>query len=310
MEKKELLKHIGSIEQIGGIKDYILNDGKAKGVRAIEINTGKVRFVVLPDRGMDIAQAFYKEHAISWLSKAGVTAPAFYDKDEKEWLRGFYGGLITTCGLKNIGGPYKECGLHDRIAHIPAEKVSVFAEWIDDEYVMKISGEVHQSAALGENVVLKRTIIAKLFDDKFTVKDVVVNNGFEDENIALCYHCNFGYPLVRENSKVLGVPAEHSVVGEPTHGFVEECIDVSHEGDVATAGIENGEIGAYITYERKNLPDFLMWKMYGESDYVIGLEPRTTSLGGGDVEKEGKYVTLKPFEEYETKLVFSFKDLK
>ena len=49
MEKKELLKYIGSIEQIGGIRDVTYNDGKAKGVRAIEMNIGKVRFAVLPD---------------------------------------------------------------------------------------------------------------------------------------------------------------------------------------------------------------------------------------------------------------------
>ena len=38
--KQELLKLIGSIEQIGGVKDYTFNDGKAKGVRVIEIDTG------------------------------------------------------------------------------------------------------------------------------------------------------------------------------------------------------------------------------------------------------------------------------
>lgn len=310
MTKKELLKYVGSVEQIGGIKDYILNDGKAKGVRAIEVNTGKVRFTVLPDRCMDIAQAYYKEHAISWISKTGITAPSFYDMYENEWLRGFYGGLITTCGLKNIGNPYGDCGQHDRIAHIPAEKVGAFADWVGDEYVMKITGQVRQSMAVGENIVLKRTITAKLFEDEFTVEDVIINEGFEAEDIAFCYHCNFGYPLVREGSKIVGVPEEYSDIPAPIHGVEEQCIDVPHEGDVAWAGIENGEIGAYITYERKNLENFLIWKMPGESDYVVGLEPRTTSLGGKEIAEKGKYFKAEPFEEYKTKLTFSFKDLK
>ena len=47
----------------------------------------------------------------SWISKTGITAPAYYEKDDKSWLRGFYGGLITTCGLKNIGGSVGEQGL-------------------------------------------------------------------------------------------------------------------------------------------------------------------------------------------------------
>lgn len=309
MKRQELLKHIGSVEQIGGIKDYTINDGKGKGVRVIEVNTGSVRFCILPDRSMDIAQAYYKDNAVSWISKTGITAPAFYEKDGLSWLRSFYGGLITTCGLRNIGGPVGAHGLHGRIANIPASKVSVYADFEGDDYVMRISGEMRESAVFGENLVLKRTITAKLFEDEFIVEDTLVNEGFSDEDIALCYHCNFGYPLVREEAKIIGVPDEIANVSAPVHGIAEECIDVKHTGEIATAGIENGEIGAYITYKRDTMPDFLVWKMLGESEYVIGLEPRTTSLGGEDIIKNNKFVSLKPFEEYKSHLKFSFKEL-
>ncbi len=309
MKRQDLMKHIGSIEQIGGVKDYTINDGKGKGVRVIEVNTGNVRFCILPDRCMDIAQAFYKENAVSWLSKTGITAPAFYEKDGLSWLRSFYGGLITTCGLRNIGGPVGEHGLHGRIANIPASKVSVYADWEGDDYVMRVSGEMRESVVFGENLVLKRTITAKLFDDEFIVEDTLVNEGFNTEDIAFCYHCNFGYPLVREGAKLIGVPDEIANVSAPVHGIEEECIDVKHTGEIATAGIENGEIGAYITYKRDTMPNFLVWKMLGESDYVVGLEPRTTSLGGEDIVKNNKFVSLKPFEEYKTHLKFAFKTL-
>ncbi len=309
MKKEELLKRIGSIEQIGGIRDYTFNDGKAKGVRAIEINTGKLRFVVLPDRGMDIAQAYYKENAVSWISKTGITSPQYYDKDGFGWLRGFYGGLITTCGLKNVGVPYNGQGLHGRIANIPAEKVSVCAKWQGNDYIMTVSGLMRESAVFGENIVLKRTITAKLFDEEFTVEDTVINEGFADEKIALCYHCNFGYPLVREGAKIVNVQPELVDIHAPVHGKEEECVGVLHSGAVATAGIENGEIGAYITYKRDALPEFLVWKMLGESEYVVGLEPRTTNYGGEDIEKNNAYVSLKPFEEYKTYLKFEFKEL-
>ena len=83
MTKQELLKHIGSVEQIGGIKDYTLNDGKGKGVRVIEINTGVVRFSIVCDRCLDIADAFYKENAVSWISKTGIVSPFMYEKDGK-----------------------------------------------------------------------------------------------------------------------------------------------------------------------------------------------------------------------------------
>ena len=37
MNQKELLQRVGSVEQIGGVRDFIYNDGRAKGVRAIEL---------------------------------------------------------------------------------------------------------------------------------------------------------------------------------------------------------------------------------------------------------------------------------
>ena len=67
MTKRELLKKKGSVEQIGGVRDFTFNDGRAKGVRAIEIITGKLRFTVLPDRCMDIAQADFRGDSFSWI---------------------------------------------------------------------------------------------------------------------------------------------------------------------------------------------------------------------------------------------------
>lgn len=307
MKRAELLKVIGSVEQIGGIRDFTFNDGKAKGVRAIEINTGSLRFTVLPDRCLDIAQAYYKNEAISWISKTGITAPYYYDKEDKEWLRGFYGGLITTCGLKNVGAPSSEYGLHDRIAHTPAQKVSVFADWVGDDYVMKVSGEIRDSKVFGVNLVLKRTITTKLFSDSFTVEDIVVNEGFNDEDIALCYHCNFGYPLVCDGAKMINIPSGICDITAPIHNKEEECYDVDFTDDVVTVGIENDTMGAYLTYNTASLPDFLVWKMMGESEYVVGLEPRTTSLGGDSIKEQKKFVSLKPFGELKTNLKFEMK---
>lgn len=307
MKKSELLKYIGSVEQIGGIRDFSFNEGKAKGVRALEINTGRLCFTVLPDRCMDIGNAFFEGKAVSWISKTGITSPNLYEKDGKNFLRGFYGGLVTTCGLLNIGAPFAEHGLHGRIGNTPAEKISVFADWVGDDYVMEVSGEVREASVFGSNLVLKRKIKTKLFDESFVLEDAIINEGFEDENIALCYHCNFGYPLVREGAKIINVPTDVSSVSAPIHGKEEDCIGVDYDESVVTVGIENEETGAYITYERSTLPDFVIWKMMGESEYVIGLEPRTTALGGKNIADNNKYVTLKPFTEYKTRLLFEFK---
>ena len=311
MNKKELLARIGDVSQIGGVRDFTFNDGKMKGVRALEINTGVISFTVLPDRCMDIAQAFYKGEAISWISKTGITSPEYYDRTDKNFLRGFFGGLVTTCGLKNIGKPYLDQGQHGRIANTPAEKVSVFADWVGDDYVIEVSGIVRECAVFGENLVLKRTIKTKLFSDEFTLEDTIINEGFEDDEIALCYHCNFGYPLVNENAVMTNVPADIAPLSAPIHGKTEECIKVPFENqDEVTVGIKNEKIFASITYKTKTLPNFLIWKMMGESEYVVGLEPRTTNRGGENIRINDEYVTLKPFEEYKTYIKFKIEDVK
>lgn len=309
MGRAELLSHVGSVEQIGGIKEYKYCGGKMDGVRAIEINTGVLRFVVLPDRGMDIANCEFKGTPISWISKTGITSPAYYDKDGFTWLRGFTGGLVTTCGLKHIGAPAGENGLHGRIANTPAEKVCVDAFWDGDDYIMTVSGVMRESVVFGENLVLRRTITAKLFDDKFTLCDKVINEGLSEESAVLCYHCNFGYPLVDTTSKLVGIPDEYGHLTPPVPNLDEECISIDVEGDIKTVGIENGSLGAYITYKRDTLPEFLLWKKMAASDYVIGLEPRTTCSGGKNLIEGDKYVKLPPLGEFETALVFSFKDL-
>lgn len=248
--------------------------------------------------------------SVSWISKTGVVSPAYYEKDGKNFLRGFFGGLVTTCGLKNIGRAYGEMGLHGRISNTPAENISKYCAWEGDEYIIRVSGEMRETSAMGENLLLKRTITTKLFSNEFVLTDTIVNEGFSEEKIALCYHCNFGYPLVCEDAKIVNVPDEYSKISPPTHAVGENCIDVKYDrGENVTVGIENSKMGAYITYNTANLPDFLIWNMPSESDYVIGLEPRTTSLGGENIEKNNKYVILKPFEEYKTELKFSFSDL-
>ena len=308
MKKQELLRYVGDISQIGGIKDFTFNDGKRKGVRAIEVDTGVVRFTVLPDRGLDIAQAYFEGEAVSWISKTGIVAPTYYEKDGTGFLRGFYGGLVTTCGLRNIGGPVGEYGLHGRAANIPAECVSVFADWVGDEYVMRISGMMRDSVVFGENFVIKRTITTKLYSSEITLEDTVINEGFVDERVNLCYHCNYGYPIVREGAKILGVPEQVSYISAPIHNKTEECIGVDQVGEYVTVGIDNGDRVALLTYKTDTMPDFLIWKMLGESEYVVGLEPRTTRYGGQDIVDHDKFITLRPFEEYKTYLKFEFKN--
>jgi len=309
MTKKEVVERFGSVEQIGGIREYTLRGGKADGVHTIEVNTGVIRFTVLPGRGMDIVNCEAYGTPVAWVTKAGICAPKYYEPEGLNWLRNWPGGMVTTCGLRHVGGPYEEHGLHGRIANIPASKINVDAFWNGDDYIMMVSGEVRESSVFGENIVLRRTITTKLFDDKFMLTDTVINEGARTENVALLYHCNFGYPFVSENSRIIGLPEEHATMEAPTPFADEAVYDIDFEGDMKTVGIENGELGAYITYKRDTLPEFLLWKKFAASDYVVGLEPRNVRAGGADLHEKDAAVKLEAYGEFKTALCFSFKKL-
>src|SRR2546423_10838129 len=103
--------------QVGGIDAYVIDEGPARGVRALCVNTGAgLRYRVLPDRGLDIDQAFFHHHSLAFLTHKGATAPTRGLDRGLDWLKGFPGGLLTSCGPFNVGPPGRdadeELGLH------------------------------------------------------------------------------------------------------------------------------------------------------------------------------------------------------
>ena len=108
--------------QVGGIETAVLDNGAGRGTRVAWINTGSgLRYKVVIDRAMDIADAAFHQHNFSWLSHAGITPPEPNTLRGIEWLRTFGGGILTTCGLSHVGPPendeHGERGLHGRISN-------------------------------------------------------------------------------------------------------------------------------------------------------------------------------------------------
>ena len=154
--KQELLSWIGDPAQIAGITRLTLDEGKAGGVQALEVHTGGgLRFTVLPGRGMDIAAASYRGRALSFLSPTGITSPAYYEEPGLGWLRGFYAGLLTTCGIASSGAPSTDqgrpFGLHGRVSNAAAEDVCVDQRWEGDQYLIHWE-ELKEAAVTGESV--------------------------------------------------------------------------------------------------------------------------------------------------------------
>lgn len=337
MTREELMKRIGDISQVARITDYRYQSGRAEGMRGYGIVNGSgLSFTVVPSRCMDITWASYKGIPFSFISKAGVSAPVFFEKEGLGFLRNFTCGLTTTCGLTYMGSPCndqgEELGLHGRISNIPSQDCSARAEWMEDDLVYTVKGQMRESSMFGSNMVLNREITTKLGGNEIHIRDTVVNEGFEETPFMLLYHCNFGYPFISKDTELkidspTVVPrdlrAEEGIgqwncFTDPQHGFTEQLYYLDpvqdKDGQVRIV-IENKTLlqdGMRIVmgYPKDSLPCCSLWKQLGEGDYVMGIEPGTwLPEGRADARKKGALKYLKPGGSYVTELSFCIEEL-
>src|SRR3546814_9748171 len=125
---------------------------------------------------MDIADAFFNQHGLSWLSHGGITGPQPFSNRGLDWLRTFGGGLLTTCGLSHVGGPetgdFGEQGLHGLISNTPAELESVIQpDLAAGRMELSITGVMRETRPFGPCLELRRTISGTLGRAVIRVQD-------------------------------------------------------------------------------------------------------------------------------------------
>ena len=114
-------------------------------------------------------------------------------------------------------------------------------------------------------------------------------------------------PTPRNENAAAGVK-EWSHCQPPTDGYVEQCFfhDVETDADgMARMTLRNPESGLAleVAYRKAELPFFTQWKMMGEQEYVMGLEPANCHPDGQSAEKEnGMLQILAPDETVEFKV--------
>lgn len=297
MKKNDLLQYIGNTAQIGGSRHYVLSDGQGRNMRGIDVNTGSgLEYTILPDRGMDISLARYKGHNLVYISPNGETHPAFYEPENYGWLRTFSGGLLTTCGLTYLGHPVKdgdeELGLHGRYSTLPARQVADLSGWAGDEYQIRLRGITEEGHIFGTKMRLEREIASILGQNKLIINDTVTNFGYSPAPYTILYHMNLGYPLLSEEAELI-IDPENTIAAsahaetaidefhrflKPVAGFREHVFYHKMKGNLngeTSVAIRNKAIGAILTikFNIQELPWLTQWKMLGQGDYVLGLEP-------------------------------------
>ncbi len=329
--KRELLEHVGRIEQVGGIRRFTLDEGNEKGVEHIQVRTGSgLSYYVSPLRGMDISLAEMNGIPLTYQSSTGDVHPSYYDAGGKEWLRTFPGGLLHTCGLTTMGSPSQEdgeaLGLHGRISHQPARQVGTEGTWVGDDYEMKLTGKVNQTRFFGENLEMQRTITSRLGENKITVRDRVENLGFTASDLMILYHCNFGFPFLSpdltmefpeghvEGREAILSLSDYRSFEPPTPGYEERVYyhRPNHGLSYPSVVLRNERLGLAVrmTYSGDTLPCLVQWKMAGQGNYVLGIEPANAFVEGRLVERSKRgVVSLQPGEAMLYELVFEFENL-
>lgn len=315
----DLLKHVGNIDQIAGIREAKLLRGRGEDVQIAEFyNAAGLRFTVVPDRGMDIYDLSYKGVNLSFQSKNGLVSPQAFNAINGEFPEQWPAGALVTCGLGNVGGQASKGGnfpTHGRIGNTPAKTFAAKAAWDGDDYVLKAEGEVCQTRLFGRNLALSRTVETGLNDKVIRIHDTITNYEAADEPYMLLYHINFGYPLLQADSQVATtksavevlskVSGDPKTVSAPIDGADEELYLHRMQGDRAAAVLYNKQLalGVYVAFDTDTLPNMLEWKMMKSHDYALGLEPcNTCGLNRDAATEQGKIAVVPAYGQVETHL--------
>ncbi len=321
-------KYIGHIHQISGVEEFIVAKGKGKGMALLEIRNGLGLCVTLsPDRCMDISRVTFKGDNVGYFAPCGYVSPQYYDKEGSGFLKSFTAGFMTTCGISAVGSPCTDNGealpLHGNIANTPCEHYF----YNETEAEISVTGIIRDAYIFGTSYLFTRVYTFSKTENVFTVSDKVENIGNTVAPCMLLYHINVGYPMLSENARVF-IPS-HSVKARNAHaeelmdsrlhmevpqaGYEECCYyyDVKAVDNTASVGIYNDDIkkGVKISYGKDTLDYFTQWKMMGEKEYVLGLEPgNCTPDGRAVLRQNGTLKELKVGKEYKTEIKFSFSE--
>ena len=315
--RRELLDLIGDMSQVAHARKAELAEGNERGADLIEVfNASGLCFSVLPGRALDIASAHYKGISLCFRGNTGDVGPAFYEPQGYGWMRGFYGGLVLTCGMTFTGHPEtdpeeenEELGLHGRASFLPAKQVYTDGAWEGDEYVVRVCGKMREAVVFGTNLELTREISTVLGEKCLRIHDRIHNQSVDRSPLMFVYHCNPGFPILDEGSRVVVNSEkttewlEDQVVGPEAYATATSPVPEAHDdvyvhrpvadadGNAHVALINDRlALGIYWTFPQSEMPLISNWRHFHRGTYVMGIEPGNVSMLGRAWNRENGYL--------------------
>ena len=272
----------------------VVTDGAAAGCRAIDVRVeGGIDLRILPDRGFDLGDAWFRGRRIAWISAVGET----------RWLgdfpRSFGGGLVTTCGLDNVGAASEGVGLHGTYSSLAARDVYVER---DDEGVNAGAVMLDADSLEQRHLRVERSVFTGTGAGYVDLEDRTVNVGTADAEAPVLYHVNLLWNTVDIDSDEV-IPRDD--VSAAQSGWRERPATdrtapervYEHVG-ATRAVVSLGDIRITL---RWNLPR--LWQWVHPALGVLGLEPANCSvLGRAHDRAEGRLPVLEPGDERQTRI--------
>ena len=296
----------GFFESLGPLR-VVLDDGPKRGHRLVLLRSGAgLEVAVDLDAGMDLWRA-------SFLGRPVDLALPTHGNSHATWLRRWSGGLLTTCGLRNVGPAGNVdgelVGQHGEAAQLAAADVEASAHWEGDQHVVRVAGSLREHSLIAENLSRRRTWTLTTGENQLHLVDVIRNEGFRPEHVLLLHHINLGWPLLDDDTTV-EVGGTTTKFGPPvtTRGEVVTSARSAPEGDGrCRARVAGSGMQLTVSWSADELPWFTQWLMPQAGVYALGLEPGTCTTEGRLSEIEaGRGLRLEPGQEARIALQLSF----
>jgi hypothetical protein len=290
-------ERLGHLDQVALATDRPAIDARV--IRGIELR-------IHPLRGLDIGAAWFRGVPLAWIAAAGEGGA-----DATDWRQAWGGGLVTTCGLDNVGAASEGIGLHGTYTFLPAGDVGI--ERSVSEVVVR--GTVEDPRGLS----VRRTISTQANTGRIDIIDRTTNVSDRMVEAPLLYHVNLGWPLWDAGARVETDAAEvrprdddaaaHDWTSAPPAPAVLPERVWEHIG-ATRAVITNERLALRVTVE-SDLPRLWQWIDPAPGVYALGIEPANCSvLGRSHDRAEGRLPFLEAGGERRTTIAIAVEEAR
>ncbi|MEC7677633.1 MAG: aldose 1-epimerase family protein [Planctomycetota bacterium] len=312
-EAFDLRQHISSkVAKQWLVELTTLHGGMQEGCQLLTIHNGKLKLLIVPNRGMSILRVedtATGKVVFGWDSPVKeIVNPQFIDLESRGglgWLYGFNEWMVR-CGLEFAGHPgldvmrsntgddkELDLTLHGRIGNIPASELQLQLDE-DNPTQLIVRGVIEERMFYGPQLRLVSELIIHANANEFRLKESVHNLSAADQEYQIIYHTNFGKPLLEAGAKVV-LPTKkvtpmnqhaadsietYETYMAPTLGFSEQVylIEPWCDKNGITGAVlhdRKRQRGALMTWSIESLPYLTLWKNTAAlaDGYVTGIEP-------------------------------------